>query len=147
MANYNNLRIAIEQSIKENGRQEITGPVLQEVLLALTNTLGQGYQFMGVASPDTNPGLPDARICYLVLTDGQYVYLGNHTVTEGRVYIAFYDLSWNWYEVDIAKNSALQAHERDSDIHTNLDEKEHWDNKLNINEVAAAEGILEFTRN
>ena len=52
MANYNNLRIAIEQSIKENGRQEITGPVLQEVLLALTNTLGQGYQFMGVASPD-----------------------------------------------------------------------------------------------
>ena len=56
MGNYELLKAAINDIIKANGRQEITGEVLNQVLLSMVNSLGAGYQCMGVATPSTNPG-------------------------------------------------------------------------------------------
>lgn len=76
MANYSELIATINEQIKANGNQEITGPVLNAVLQAMVTALGEGYQFMGVATPDTNPGTPDAKVFYLALTEGVYTHFG-----------------------------------------------------------------------
>ena len=42
MADFSALKAAIQAVIKQNGNQEITGPILQEVLLSMVNTMGDG---------------------------------------------------------------------------------------------------------
>ena len=81
MSNYANLKSAIQSVIKTNGNNEITGQLLQTELLAMITTLGYGYQFMGVASPDTVPGTPDAKVFYIAYTPGIYTNFGGITVT------------------------------------------------------------------
>lgn len=65
MANYSDLIQTINDSIKSNGNQEITGPVLNAVLQAMVTALGEGYQYMGVATPDTDPVTSDGKVFYL----------------------------------------------------------------------------------
>ena len=72
MANYSELIATINDQIKANGNQEITGPVLNAVLQAMVTSLGEGYQFMGVATPDTNPGTPDEKVFYIATEPGTY---------------------------------------------------------------------------
>ena len=55
MANYATLRAAIQDVIKTNGNNEITGSLLQQSLLSMINALGADYQFVGIAQPSTNP--------------------------------------------------------------------------------------------
>lgn len=81
MSNYANLKSAIQSVIKTNGNNEITGQLLQTELLAMINTLGYGYQFMGVASPNTVPGTPDAKVFYLAYEAGTYTNFGGIVVT------------------------------------------------------------------
>lgn len=76
MANYSDLIQTINDSIKANGNQEITGPVLNAVLQAMVSALGEGYQFMGVATPDTNPGNPDGKVFYIATAAGVYNNFG-----------------------------------------------------------------------
>ena len=76
MANYSELIATINDQIKANGNQEITGPVLNSVLQAMVSALGEGYQFMGVASPDTNPGTPDEKVFYIATEPGTYSNFG-----------------------------------------------------------------------
>ena len=73
MSNYNNLKFAINNNIKTNGNEEITGTVLNSVLINMVSSLGAGYQFMGVATPSTNPGVPDQKVFYLAYTSGTYM--------------------------------------------------------------------------
>lgn len=40
---YEKLKEVIAKQIKENGRQEITGPVLQAILMAMVDSLGEVY--------------------------------------------------------------------------------------------------------
>lgn len=42
MADFTALKTAIQNAIKQNGNEEITGTILQEVMLAVVNTLGDG---------------------------------------------------------------------------------------------------------
>lgn len=95
MANYATLKSAIEDNIKQNGTGAITGPVMQSALLVMINSLGAGYQFMGVATPSTNPGTPDYRCFYLASTPGTYNNLGGLVVNEGEVAILKWDESWS----------------------------------------------------
>lgn len=81
MSNYANLKSAIQSVIKTNGNNEITGQLLQNELLAMITTLGYGYQFVGVASPDTVPGTPDAKVFYIAYTPGTYTNFGGIAVT------------------------------------------------------------------
>ena len=104
MANYNNLKNAIQSVIKANGNNEITGPILQAELLSMITTLGAGYQYMGVAQPSTNPGTPDARVMYLAYLPGSYVNFGGIIVTGFCV--LKYDTVWTKEDIPISSGGA-----------------------------------------
>lgn len=95
MANYNNLKDAIKQVIKQNGNQEITGNVLQNTLLSMINSLGDGYQFMGVATPSTNPGTPDQKVFYIATQAGIYSnFSGLEIENNGLAILLYNNNSW-----------------------------------------------------
>lgn len=96
MSQYQTLKTQIQENIKQNGEGAIRGDILQTQLLDMINTLGAGYQFMGVATP-TNPATaqtPDYKCFYLATTPGTYTNLGGLVVADGEVAILKYDTSW-----------------------------------------------------
>ena len=107
MANYNNLKTAIQDVIKANGNQEITGEIMQNALLSMINSLGAGYQFVSVATPETNPGTPDQKVFYIANGKGTYVNFGGLVVDEDEVVLLVYDDAWKKLLSGIASNSKL----------------------------------------
>ena len=95
MANYDNLRAAINQAITANGVGAITGLLLNSVLQAMVTALGNGYQFVGVATPSTNPGNPDQNVFYLAYEGGTYVNFGQLQVTRGFNIIKRDNVTWS----------------------------------------------------
>ena len=100
MSNYNTLKSAIQAAIKTNGNNEITGQILQDKLLSMVATLGFGYQFMGIAFPNSYPGTPDAKIFYIAYQAGTYTYMGGISVTG--LCVLKYDTSWIKEDIQIA---------------------------------------------
>lgn len=107
MANYNNLKTAIQGVIKANGNQEITGDILQNALLSMINSLGAGYQFMGVATSETNPSTPDQKVFYFANGKGTYANFGGLIVDEDEVIILYYDTAWHKLLTGIASQTKL----------------------------------------
>ena len=107
MANYNDLKTAIQSVIKANGNQEITGEIMQNALLSMINSLGAEYQFAGVATIDTKPGAPDAKVFYIANGKGSYTNFGGLEVTEDDVVILYWDSSWHKVSTGIASNEKL----------------------------------------
>lgn len=82
---------------------------MNSVLTAMVNSLGAGYQFIGVATP-TNPGsnqTPDYKCFYLATTPGTYTNLGGLVVADGEVAILKYDSSWTKEVTGIATAAQL----------------------------------------
>lgn len=94
MANYATLKSAIQQVVKTNGNEEITGALLQQSLLAMINSLGAGYQFVGVADTTTVPGTPDQNVFYIASESGTYSNFGGLSVSDGEVAIFKYNGTW-----------------------------------------------------
>ena len=109
MSNYNNLKTTIDANIKQNGNQEITGPILNSVLNQMVNILGTGYQFAGVATldPATDPGTPDAKVFYIANGKGTYTNFGGLEVTEDDVVVLCYDTAWHKVATGIASQAKL----------------------------------------
>lgn len=107
MANYETLKTAIQQVVKTNGNNEITGALLQQSLLAMINTLGVGYQFDGIATPKTNPGTPDANVFYIAATNGTYSNFDNIILGIGDVAILKYNGTWVKDAVNIPSNDTI----------------------------------------
>lgn len=107
MSNYNSLKAAIDANIKQNGRQEITGQILNSVLNQMVNTLGAGYQFAGVATTATNPGTPDAKVFYIANGKGTYTNFGGIEVTEDDVVVLYWDSSWHKVSTGIASQEKI----------------------------------------
>jgi len=105
MANYNQLKAAIRAVINENHNNEITGTDLQNVLVSMINSL-VGYQFVGIATPTTNPGTPDARVFYIATESGVYSNFGGITLTN-EVAILRYGDSWEKLDTGIAPVSSV----------------------------------------
>lgn len=95
MANYATLKAAIQQVIKTNGNEEITGALLQQSLLAMINSLGGYYQFAGIAAPSTNPGTPDQNVYYIASTAGTYSNFNGITLANGEIAILKYNGTWS----------------------------------------------------
>lgn len=85
MGNYDELKIAVQTVIKQNGNEEITGQVMQNTLLNIISTIGANATFAGIATPDTAPGTPDQNVFYLAGTPGTYSNFGGYVLTEGLV--------------------------------------------------------------
>lgn len=95
MANNELLKASIRSAIKANGNEEITGDILQQTLVAIVDALGEGYQFMGEATPTTDPGTPDQKVCYLAMQKGIYPNFNNIGVGDYQISIFLYDGSWS----------------------------------------------------
>lgn len=94
MANYATLKAAIESVVKTNGNNEITGALLQQTLLSIIDSVGFGYQFIGVATPGTNPGTPDQRVFYLA-SAGTYPNFGPAVIPSGSLGVFYYNTEWH----------------------------------------------------
>ena len=85
MANYDSLINAVKAAVKTNGTGAITGATLQATLLGTIEELTVGFQFMGVATPETTPDSNDKKEFYLGFA-GTYANFGSSvTVPEGSV--------------------------------------------------------------
>ena len=117
MSNYNNLKTTIDANIKQNGNQEITGPILNSVLNLMVNILGTGYQFAGVATldPATDPGTPDAKVFYIAKGKGKYEKFGGINVTEDDVVVLYWDTAWHKISTGIASQATLAGLENYDD--------------------------------
>lgn len=104
MANYEILKTSVSDVIKTNGKKEITGALLQQTLMAMINSLGTGYQFVGVATPETNPGTPDAKVFYIANGKGTYPNFGELEVTDDEVVFLIWDSSWHKVSIGITKS-------------------------------------------
>lgn len=109
MANYQLLKADIDAKVYENAHREITGENLNAVLNAMVTTLGAGYQFAGVATIDTNPENPDAKVFYIANGKGTYTNFGGIEVTEDDVVILYWDSAWHKVSTGIASNPKLLA--------------------------------------
>ena len=107
MSNYNSLKTTINANVKQNGRQEITGQILNSVLNQMVTTLGTGYQFAGVATTATDPGSPDAKVFYIAKGKGAYTNFGGISVTEDEVVVLYWDSSWHKVSTGIASQVKL----------------------------------------
>ena len=95
MANYSELKRAIASIVRTNNNQEITGAALQNVLMTMVNSLGNGYQFVGVATPTTNPGAFDQNVFYLAAQGGIYSNFGGLVVTQGFNVLKLNGSTWS----------------------------------------------------
>lgn len=92
--NYETLKAAVAGVIKTNGNEEITGQLLQDVLMAIINALGSGYQFMGIATAETTPGTPDQRVFYLAGSAGSTVLPGFSITVDHEICVLMYSDEW-----------------------------------------------------
>ena len=91
---YENLKAAIKQAVKQNGNQEITGNLLQSTLLNIVNTIGQEWQYLGVATTSTvPPSNLEKNAYYFVLVAGTYTNLSNISVSNPGLCIISYNAS------------------------------------------------------
>ena len=107
MANYQLLKADIDAKVYQNGAQEITGANLNSVLNIMVTTLGAEYQFAGVATIDTNPGTPDAKVFYIANDKGTYTNFGSIEVTEDDVVVLYWDTAWHKEATGIASQTKL----------------------------------------
>ena len=109
MANFQELKDSIKDVIKANGNQEITGQIMQNVLLSIINNVGTYATYVGIATPTTNPGTPDGNVFYITATPGNYVNFGNLILEKGKAYIIKNgeNNEWEAAEMPIPSNDAL----------------------------------------
>ena len=69
---YDQIKESIKAVIKGNGNYEITGNVLQAVLLSMVDTLGPEYQFLGIATKSTVPVVVEGNSFYITTEVGAY---------------------------------------------------------------------------
>ena len=85
---YDQIKESIKAVIKENGNYEITGNVLQTVLLSMVDTLGPEYQFLGIATKSTVPVVVEGNSFYITAEVGTYTNFknsGNTTITVNQL--------------------------------------------------------------
>ena len=66
-----------------------------------------GYLYAGVATIDTNPGTPDAKVFYIANGKGTYTNFGGLEVTEDEVVVLYWDTAWHKVSTGIASQEKL----------------------------------------
>lgn len=97
--NYSNLMDAVNARIKANGRREITGDILNDVLRAMVVELGAGYQLGGTIRQGDKPKGEDLRVAYLAVEPGMYLYAGGFEVTE--LSLITYGAEWHMHPLGV----------------------------------------------
>lgn len=108
MGNYQQLKQSVSNVIKTNGNQEISGAILQNSLLSIISTIGANATFAGIATPTTNPGIPDQNIFYIAYENGIYSNFGGVTLNEEVVIFSNEDGSWKKKQTEIASSKSIE---------------------------------------
>lgn len=103
---YDQIKESIKAVIKENGNYEITGNVLQAVLLSMVDTLGPEYQFLGIATKSTVPVVVEGNSFYITTEVGTYTNFknsGNTTIIVNQLGIltSTNGTAWNFTPIFI----------------------------------------------
>ena len=103
---YDQIKESIKAVIKENGNSEITGNVLQTVLLSMVDTLGPECQFLGIATKSTVPVVVEGNSFYITTEVGTYTNFknsGNTTITVNQLGIltSTNGTAWNFTPIFI----------------------------------------------
>jgi hypothetical protein len=98
MGNYEQLKQSVSDVIKTNGNQEITGSILQNVLLTIISSVGANATFAGIAAPTTNPGTPDGPVFYLASEGGAYTNF-NAIELQAGLSVLMWNGSWSSQQV------------------------------------------------
>jgi hypothetical protein len=103
---YDQIKESIKAVIKENGNYEITGNVLQTVLLSMVDTLGPEYQFLGIATKSTVPVVVEGNSFYITVEVGTYTNFkksGNTAITVNQLGIltSTNGAAWNFTPIFI----------------------------------------------
>ena len=117
MGNYEQLKQAVSSVIKTNGTQSITGKVLQNTLLTIINSLGDNYQFVGVATTATNPGTPDQNVFYLA-GEGTYVNFSNLTIDVGQLGVLKWNGTWSKQTLEVGAGGGNMILDWNTDVAT-----------------------------
>ena len=103
---YDQIKESIKAVIKENGNYEITGNVLQAVLLSMVDTLGPEYQFLGIATKSTVPVVVEGNSFYITAEVGTYTNFKNSgntaiTVNQLGILTSTNGTAWNFTPIFI----------------------------------------------
>ena len=103
---YEQIKESIKAVIKENGNYEITGNVLQTVLLSMVDTLGPEYQFLGIATKSTVPVVVEGNSFYITTEVGTYTNFKNSgntaiTVNQLGILTSTNGTAWNFTPIFI----------------------------------------------
>lgn len=85
----------IRNCITENGNKEITGAKLQQILINMTNDLGESVRFIGEVQPDTEYTNTEHYVIALARTAGRYVNFGMLRVEDGESALLLYNGAWS----------------------------------------------------
>lgn len=114
MANWSTLKAAIASVIKTNGNKEITGQLLQNVLNNIVSSVGENSTFAGIATPATNPGVPDGNVFYFATKTGTYSNFNAIKIESGEAVILEWRGSWVKKTLDIATPEKITDLEKKS---------------------------------
>lgn len=110
MGNYQELKDAISDVIKQNGNQQITGQLLQNTLLSIVSIVGANATYAGIATPNTNPGTPDQNVFYIATQKGEYVNFSNYEVKERMCLFVNKNGSWAGVKLGILLDYLTKEH-------------------------------------
>ena len=127
---YDQIKESIKAVIKENGNYEITGNVLQAVLLSMVDTLGPEYQFLGIATKSTVPVVVEGNSFYITSEVGTYTNFknsGNTTITVNQLGIltSTNGTAWNFTPIFIGVSKGGGEVFNDYDNNTAAGNKSH----------------------
>lgn len=90
-----------------------------EKITKIEQLLQEGYTFMGVATPETNPGTPQQNVFYIASTAGIYSDFGGIVLADGEMAILKYNGTW---EKNVTGAASLEIVEQlDQDISNKVD--------------------------
>ena len=146
---YDQIKESIKAVIKENGNYEITGNVLQAVLLSMVDTLGPEYQFLGIATKSTVPVVVEGNSFYITTEVGTYTNFknsGNTAITVNRLGIltSTNGTAWNFTPIFIGFSKGGGEVFNDYDNNTAVGNNSHAEGaKTNAKgDNSHAEGLL-----
>ena len=107
MANYQLLKADIDEKVYENAQQKITGANLNSVLNKMVDSLGKGYQFGGLVSPNTTYTAGDEKIAFMASEAGRYPSFGNFSIVDGELALFIWDGTWRKQIVSYYRNDQV----------------------------------------
>ena len=145
---YDQIKESIKAVIKENGNYEITGNVLQTVLLSMVDTLGPEYQFLGIATKSTVPVVVEGNSFYITVEVGTYTNFknsGNTTITVNQLGIltSTNGTAWNFTPIFIGVSKGGGEVFNDYDNNTAVGNNSHAEGSQTkaVGNYSHAEGL------